>query len=78
MLLRSSVKGTISHVTDSILLNRDSNQDPDRYRANSIHDSNKNNSNNNVDGLMGIMGNNHGQCIKSKCLPDHIYSITTS
>ena len=40
MLLQSSVKGTIGHVADSVLLGRDSNRDPDRYRANSIHDSN--------------------------------------
>ena len=51
MLLRSSIKGTIAHVTDSALLGRDSNRDPDRYRANSIHDSNNNNSNSNVDGF---------------------------
>ena len=45
MLLRSSVKGTIGHVADSVLLARNSN----RYRANSIHDSHNNNSNNNLD-----------------------------
>ena len=53
MLLRSSVKGTIGHVTDSVLLGRDSNRDPDRYRANSIHDSNNNNSYN-VDGFSNL------------------------
>ena len=51
MLLRSSVKGTIGHIADSVLLGRDSNQDPDRYWANSIHDSNNNNSNKNIDGF---------------------------
>ena len=44
MLLRSSVKGTIGHVADIVLLGRDSNRDPDRYRENSIHDSNNDNS----------------------------------
>ena len=53
MLLRSSVKGTISHVADSVLFGRDSNRDPDSYRANSIHDRN-NNSNNNVDGFNNL------------------------
>ena len=33
MLLRSSVKGTIGHVADSVLLDRDSNRDPDCYRG---------------------------------------------
>ena len=43
-----------SHVADSVLLVRDSNRDPDRYRANSIHDSNNNNSNNNEDDLTNL------------------------
>ena len=52
MLLRSSVKGAIGHVADSVLLGRDLNRDPDRYRANSIHDNNNNNNSyNNVDGF---------------------------
>ena len=59
MLLRSSVKGTIGHVADSVLLGRDSNRDPDRYRANSIHDSNNNNSNNNVDGFNNLGDDSH-------------------
>ena len=50
MLLRSSVKGNIGHVVDSVLLGRDSNRDPDHYWENSIHDSNNDNSNNNADG----------------------------
>ena len=54
MLLRSSVKGTIGHVTDSVLLGRDSNRDPDRFRDNSIHDSNNNNSYNNVEGFNNL------------------------
>ena len=54
MLLRRSVKGTIGHVADSVLLSRDSNQDPDHYRANLIHDSNNNNSYNNVDGFKNL------------------------
>ena len=54
MLLRSSVKGTIGHVADSVLLGRDSNRDPDRYQANSIHYSNNNNSYNNVDGFNNL------------------------
>ena len=54
MLFQSSEKGTIGHVADSVLLNRDSTRDPDRYRANSIHDSNNNNSNNNVDGFINL------------------------
>ena len=53
MLLRSSVKGTRGHVTDSVLLGRDSNRDPDRYWANSIQDSN-NNSYNNVNGFNNL------------------------
>ena len=51
MLLLSSVKGTAGHVADIVLLGRDSDRDPDRYRVNSIHDSNDNNSNSNVDGF---------------------------
>ena len=54
MLLRSSVKETISHVADSVLLGRDSKRDPDRYLANLIHDSDDNNSNNNVDDLTNL------------------------
>ena len=57
MLLRSSVKGTIGHVADSVLLGRDLNRDTDRYRVNSSHGSNNNNSYNNVDGF-----NNLGDC----------------
>ena len=53
-LLRSSVKETIAHVADSVLLGRDSNRDPDHYRANSIYDSSNNNSNNNVDGFNNL------------------------
>ena len=41
----------VGHAVDSVLLGRDSNRDPDRYRANSIHDSSNNNSNNNADGF---------------------------
>ena len=55
MLLRSSVKGTIGHVADKVLLGRDLNRDPDRYWTNSIHDSNNNNSNNNA-GSFNILG----------------------
>ena len=54
MLLFSSLKGTIDHVADSVLLDTDSNRDPDRYRANSIHDSNNDNSNNNVENLTNL------------------------
>ena len=54
MLLRSSVKGNIGHVVDSVLLGRDSNRDPDRFRTNSIYDSNNNNSNNNVDSFNNL------------------------
>ena len=56
MLLQSSVKGTKDHVADSVLLGRDSNRDPDCYRANSIHNSNNNISNNNVDDLTNLGG----------------------
>ena len=54
MLLRSRVKGNISHVADSVLLRRDSNRDPDRYQANSIHNKNNNTSNDNVDDLTNL------------------------
>ena len=54
MLLRSSAKGTIGHVADSVLLCRDSNRDPDLYQANSIHDSNNDKSYNNVDGFNNL------------------------
>ena len=57
MLLWSSVKGTIDHVADSVLLGRDSNRDPDRYRGNSIHDSNNDNCNDNVDGFNNLGDN---------------------
>ena len=36
------------------MFGRDSNRDPDRYRANYIHDSNNNNSNNNVEDLKSL------------------------
>ena len=55
MLLESSIKGSIGHVTDNVLLGRDSNQNSDCYRANSIHDCNNNNSNNNVDNLTNLV-----------------------
>ena len=54
MLFRSSVKGTIGHVADSVLLGRDLNRDPDRYWANSIHGSNNNSSNNNADSFNNL------------------------
>ena len=54
MLVRSSIKGIIGYVADSVLLGRDSNRDPDRYRANSIDDSNDNNYYNNVDGFNNL------------------------
>ena len=54
MLLRRSVKGTIGHVIDSVLLRRDLNRDPDCYRANSIYDSNDNNSDKIVDDLTNL------------------------
>ena len=54
MLLRSSVKGTIGHVTDSVLVGRDSNRDPNRFQENSIHDSNNNDSYNNVEGFNNL------------------------
>ena len=54
MLLRSSVKRTIGHVADSVLLGRDSNRDPGRYWANLIHASNNNNPYNNVDGFNNL------------------------
>ena len=53
-LLKYRVKGTIGHVADSVLLGRDSNQDPDCYRANSIHDSDNNNSNNHADSFNNL------------------------
>ena len=54
MLLRSSVKGTIGHVADSVLLGRDLNRDLDRYWADSIHVCNNNNFNDNVDDLINL------------------------
>ena len=36
MRLRSSVRGAIRQVVDSVSLGRGSNRDPDRYQANSI------------------------------------------
>ena len=54
MLLRSSVKGTIGHVADSVLLGRDLNRDLDRYCADSIHVCNNNNFNDNVDDLINL------------------------
>ena len=71
MLLRSSVKGTICHVADSALLGRDSNWDPDRYRANSIHDSNNNNSFNNVDDFNSLGDGSLShifRCSSKRCL----------
>ena len=54
MLWRSSVKGTIGHVADSVLLGKDTNRDTDRYRANSIHDSNNDSFNYNVRGFNNL------------------------
>ena len=56
MILRSSVKRTLGDVAGSVLLGRDSNRDPDRYLANSIHDNNNNSSYNNVDGFKNLGG----------------------
>ena len=87
MLFQSSEKGTIGHVADSVLLNRDSTRDPDRYRANSIHDSNNNNSNNNVDGFNNLSdgslshifrcGSKHCQ-FQNKFVPVNNILITTT
>ena len=46
MVLRSSVKGTISHVADSVSFVRNLNQDLDLYKAHTIHISINFNSNN--------------------------------
>ena len=54
MLLRCSVKGTIGYVADNVLLGRNSNRGPDRYRANLIHDNNNDNSNSNADDLTNL------------------------
>ena len=54
MLLRSSVKATIAHVAESVLLGSDWNRDRYRYRSNSIHDGNNNNSYDNVDGFNNL------------------------
>ena len=56
MILQSSLKVTIGHVADSVFLGRDSNWDPDHYRANWIHDSNNVNFNNNLDNLINLGG----------------------
>ena len=42
------------NLSNNILLGRDSNRDPDCYRANSIHNSNDSISNNNVDDLTNL------------------------
>ena len=88
MLLRSSVKGTIGHVADSVLLGRDSNSDPDCYRSNSIHDSNNNNSYNNVDSFNNFgdgslshifrCGSKHCQFQNKFVLVNNILSTTTN
>ena len=54
MLLRTSLKGTIGYVADSVFFGTDSNRDPDRYWVNSVHDSNSNNSNDNEDGFNNL------------------------
>ena len=56
MILQCSLKKTIGHVTDSVLLGRDLNQDPDQYWANWIHDSSNVNFNNNVGYLTNLGG----------------------
>ena len=43
MILRSSGRGTGCIVAEGVSLGRDSNRDPDRYRANSIPSENNNN-----------------------------------
>ena len=45
------VEGTIDHVVDSVLLGRDSNRGPDRYRENLIYNGNNTNFNGNIDNL---------------------------
>ena len=64
MLLRSSVKGTIRNVTDCVFFGRDLSQYPDRYWANSIHDSNNNNSYDNLDNLTNL---GHGSLYTLRC-----------
>ena len=67
---RSSVKGTIGHIADSVLLGRDSNRDPDCYQVNWIHDSNINNSNNNVDNLTNLSDSSlyhYFRCGSTRC-----------
>ena len=54
MILQSSLKGTLYHVKDNLIIYRDSNQHPNRYQADLIHNNNNmfnsqnDNSNNNV------------------------------
>ena len=88
MLLRSSLKGTLGHVADCVLLCRDLNRDADRYQANSIHDSNNNSSNNNVEGFNNLGDGSLSHIFRygSKCchfqnkfIPDNnILSTTTN
>ena len=70
MLLASRVRGIIGHVADSVLFDRDSNWDPDRYRVNWINDSNDSNSNNNVDDLTNLVDsslNDIFRCGSKRC-----------
>ena len=49
MILRSSGRGTGCILAEGVSLGRDSNRDPDRYRANSIRSDNNNNIRSNED-----------------------------
>ena len=59
MILRSSVRGTISQVADSVSLGRGSNGDPDRYRANSIYNIDNNNNNRDLNNNNNIIHNSN-------------------
>ena len=88
MSLRSSVKGTIGHVADSVLLSRNSTRDPFHYRANLIYDSNNNNSYNNLYGFNNLgdaslshifrCGSKHCQFQNKFVLVNNILSTTTN
>ena len=58
-------------MSQTVLLGRDSNRDPDCYRANSIHHSNNNNSYNNVDDLTDL---GHGSIYLYLYLSIYLYS----
>ena len=64
MILRSSRRGAGCTVAKGVSLGRDSNRDPDCYRANSIHFENNIKSNENINNEVATYGLGDGSLCK--------------